>query len=365
MLGRLPVPLLPPEARRGLWQRLLLVCGVALLIAAVNWATPAAQGAMRRGIDVALVYAFAISLLTWAFIDLLRFVLRRPLRAAPPGYWPPPARAALLLALGIVCGYLLGTAIGDRYAGVSTWSMLRGNPNRFTGILLSSLAISFAFVAYFYQRGRTDALQRQAREAQLRLLRSQLEPHMLFNTLANLRVLIGLDPPRAQAMLDRLINFLRATLDASRSDSGTLAAEFELATDYLALMPVRMGPRLTVDLDLPAALHDAAVPPLLLQPLVENAIRHGLEPHTAGGHIEITARRDGAQLRLTVRDNGAGLGGASTLSAPGSGFGLQQVRQRLQALHGARAGLELQAAEGGGTRAEIHLPFEFESGGAA
>jgi hypothetical protein len=358
MPGRLPAPLVPPEARRGLWQRLLLVCGVALLIAAANWATQPAQGPMRRGIDVALVYAFAISLLTWAFIDLLRFVLRRPLRAAPPGYWPPPTRAALLLALGIAAGFLLGTAIGDHYAGVSTWSMLRGNPNRFTGILLSSLAVSLAFTAYFRQRGRTDALQRQAREAQLRLLQSQLEPHMLFNTLANLRVLIGLDPPRAQAMLDRLIAFLRGTLDASRSDSGTLAAEFERSADYLALMQVRMGPRLVVALDLPEALRNATVPPLLLQPLVENAIRHGLEPHIAGGRIEIAARRDGARLLLTVRDSGAGLGGASTASTPGSGFGLQQVRQRLQALHGTRAGLELHPAEGGGTRAEIRLPFD-------
>jgi len=354
MPGLLPAPLVPPGERRGLVWRLLIVCAVAVVTATVNWATKPAQAAPRSGIGEALVYSFAISLLTWLFIDIGRFVLRRPLRAEPPGWWPPPLRAAMLLALGIAAGYVLGTGLGDLYAGVSTWSLLRDNPNRFTGLLVSSLAISAAFVAYFFQRGRSEALARQAREAQLRLLQSQLEPHMLFNTLANLRVLIGIDPPRAQAMLDRLIGFLRATLDASRSDRGTLAAEFERSADYLALMQVRMGPRLSVALDLPDALRSAAVPPLLLQPLVENAIRHGLEPHLAGGRIELSARRDGAQLVLTVRDDGAGLGNASP---PGSGFGLQQVRERLRALHGARAGLELRAAEGGGTRAEIRLPW--------
>src|SRR5574337_1703199 len=101
-----------------------------------------------------------------------------------------------------------------------------------------------------------------------------------------------------------------------------------------------MGPRLEVALDLPEALRAAAVPPLLLQPLVENAVKHGLEPQPAGGRIEVGAQRDGGQLRLTVRDSGAGLGSVPT---PGSGFGLQQVRERLQALYGAGASLDLRA----------------------
>src|SRR5690606_22156517 len=127
-----------------------------------------------------------------------------------------------------------------------------------------------------------EEAQRQASEARLRLLESQLEPHMLFNTLANLRALIGSDPPRAVEMLDRLNAFLRATLAASRSAAGaqrhTLRDEFARLDDYLALMAVRMGPRLRVVLSLPEPLADCPVPALLLQPLVENAIRHGLEP---------------------------------------------------------------------------------------
>jgi LytS/YehU family sensor histidine kinase len=187
------------------------------------------------------------------------------------------------------------------------------------------------------------------------LLQSQLEPHMLFNTLANLRVLIGIDPPRAQAMLDRLIAFLRATLSASRSTLHPLATEFERIGDYLALMGVRMGPRLQTRLSLPDELGAVGVPPLLLQPLVENSIKHGLEPQVAGGRIEVDARRDGDMLVLSVLDSGVGLGSAAP--SGDSRFGLAQVRERLHTLYGSRASLELQDAAGGGTRARIRLPL--------
>ncbi len=158
-------------------------------------------------------------------------------------------------------------------------------------------------------RAAAATAQRQAAEHQLRLLQSQLEPHMLFNTLANLRVLIGIDPPRAQAMLDRLIAFLRATLAASRAGTHSLADEFARLDDYLALMAMRMGARLQPVLTLPPALAALPVPPLLLQPLVENSIRHGLEPKVEGGRIEVSAALEGGQLLLTVLDSGVGLAG--------------------------------------------------------
>jgi LytS/YehU family sensor histidine kinase len=180
---------------------------------------------------------------------------------------------------------------------------------------------------------------------------------MLFNTLANLRVLIGVDPPRAQAMLDRLIAFLRATLGASRAGMHTLAAEFDRLADYLALMAVRMGPRLEVRFDLPDELRDQPVPALLLQPLVENCVRHGLEPKVEGGRIEIVARLQAGALVLTVSDTGVGLDhGAAN---DGTGFGTTQVRQRLTALYGGRASFSLETAPGGvaGTLARIRLPL--------
>jgi LytS/YehU family sensor histidine kinase len=179
---------------------------------------------------------------------------------------------------------------------------------------------------------------------------------MLFNTLANLRVLIGIDPPRAQLMLDRLIGFLRATLNASRATMQPLSAEFARVADYAALMQIRMGERLQPQLDLPADLAALPVPPLLLQPLVENAIKHGLEPHVGGGRLVVSAARDGAQLVLRVRDTGAGL---QTTPADGTRFGLQQVRERIATLYGDAASLELGPAGDaeGGALAIVRLPM--------
>jgi sensor histidine kinase YesM len=216
------------------------------------------------------------------------------------------------------------------------------------------------------QRARLAASERDATLAKLTLLQSQLEPHMLFNTLANMRVLIVLDPPRAQAMLDRLIAYLRATLSASRSHAHALAAEFERVEDFLALMSVRMGGRLRTSFSLPIELRELPVPPLLLQPLVENAVRHGLEPSVEGGRIDVSAQREGQQLCLTVRDTGVGLKPAAaasrdTAAAPGHmAFGLSQVRERLHVLYGDRAALTLEAATDseGGVLARIKLPLD-------
>jgi sensor histidine kinase YesM len=211
-------------------------------------------------------------------------------------------------------------------------------------------------------------------DAKLKLLESQLEPHMLFNTLANLRVLIALDPERAQAMLDHLIAFLRATLAGSRHSAHSLADEFARLQDYLELMKIRMGERLQTRLALPADLAAYQVPSLLLQPLVENAIKHGLEPNVDGGLIDVTASRQGDVLVIEVRDTGAGLSdpalrarpalndGDATNPAAASHFGLVQVRERLANLYGKTAALTLETAvdhpDGdGGALATIRIPL--------
>ena len=163
---------------------------------------------------------------------------------------------------------------------------------------------------------------------------------MLFNTLANLRVLIGIDPPRAQAMLDHLIAFLRATLSASRAGAAPAAGRVRAPADYLALMAVRMGPRLQTRAGPARELASLPVPPLLLQPLVENSIKHGLEPKVEGGRIERQrARARATQLVLRVRDTGVGPG--RTRQPTARGFGLAQVRERLATLYGERGQLAL------------------------
>jgi LytS/YehU family sensor histidine kinase len=264
-----------------------------------------------------------------------------------------------LTVIGIVGGYLLGTLASDTWFGWASW----GPGNTRTHLRNSLLVTLLAGVAasyYFYSINKSSYLQRKmleaskhANEARLKLLETQLEPHMLFNTLSNLRVLIGTDPPAAQAMLDRMIAYLRATLAASRATTHPLQAEFDRLRDYLELMAVRMGPRLRYTLDLPPELASLPVPTLLLQPLVENSIKHGLEPKVEGGSIAVRASRDGKTLTLEVMDTGVGLVGATPEA---DGFGLAQVRERLATTFGDRSAVVLEAPIEGGARATITLP---------
>lgn len=312
------------------------------------------------------VYSLAITLGCWFFIDsgrlALAAVLHR-LKRIEHDEWPGWGWMLLVVLLGTAAGHSAGVALANSFTGIGAPAMTDVNPRQAMAILIVSLIPGVIATYLFYSRGRMSAIEahaaearRQAAETQLKLLESQLEPHMLFNTLANLRVLIGMDPPRAQFMLDRLIAFLRATLEGSRSASHSLASEFARINDYLELMKIRMGDRLQTELVLPPELAGEPVPPLLLQPLVENAIKHGLEPHVGGGRLEVSARREGDALLLCVRDTGAGLGAAPS---DGTRFGLQQVRERLDTLHGARAWLELRPADdaAGGTVAVVRLPL--------
>jgi signal transduction histidine kinase len=350
------MPLMLPPAMLAGARRSFLFRGamnqlVCLVISVVFWVMSYRN---RSFFDVAL-YSHAIGNLIWLFIDGGRELLSRLLHA-PSGRWPGLPAMAINVVLGTLGGYALGMSGVAALLGHDSPSLLPNGPSA-----LLSLITAVVVTYFFYTRERlhlemagAEAARRQALESQLGLLQSQLEPHMLFNTLANLRVLITLDPPRAQTMLDHLIGFLRVTLSASRVPRHALGAEFDRMRDYLALMAVRMGPRLQVQLDLPAELADLPVPPLLLQPLVENSIKHGLEPQVEGGRIEVSAQLAGDKLRLVVRDSGVGL--AASMGTRGSAFGLTQVRERLAALFGNAASLTLGDADGGGTLATIELP---------
>ncbi len=350
---------------RHVWVVGALCVGIALLLTAID----------GRGFGAKLVYSLAIggvctlvaaaSQLLMAYLsDRVRSVRGLPLQPERfAGGWHGMLPGLLLCMLA---GPPIGLWIGDLLTGHRSPSLLRldSTITRVTlalgvlGTVISAFAIS-TLERLAAAREQAQQAQRLAAENQLRLLQLQLEPHMLFNTLANLRVLIGIDPPQAQAMLDRLIAFLRATLSASRSSAQPLATEFAQLDDYLALMALRMGPRLQVRLDLPEALAGLQLPPLLLQPLVENAIKHGLEPRVDGGRIDVAALADGGVLRLTVRDTGVGLADNPAPAGAGSGFGLQQVRQRLATLYGGLAALTLEpAADGqGGVLATIRIPL--------
>ena len=352
--------------RQTLWRQGAVVgtlcLGIALLLTA--------QGG--EGFWINLAYSACVAASCTLIVDLTRLgAAARHGRRHPTGdraaadYVDGWRSAIPGSVMAIVLGPPLGLTLGDAMTGLQAAPLLDlESPSTRLTLVLSLLGTVFSVVVISSlerlssARTQAGAAQRQAAEHQLRLLQSQLEPHMLFNTLANLRVLIGLDAARAQDMLDHLIAYLRATLQASRQEAHPLSTEFERIADYLALMAVRMGPRLRTALDLPDDLRGLPVPPMMLQTLVENAIKHGLEPHVQGGLIQVRARLDGGELVLTVRDTGAGLAAASS-AEPGSHFGLQQVRERLATLHGRRASLQLQAATDaqGGTWATLRLPL--------
>jgi hypothetical protein len=220
---------------------------------------------------------------------------------------------------------------------------------------LISAFISVVLTWRYRARWKQEMLQARVTEAQLKLLQGQIEPHFLFNTLANVQSLIDFDPERAKLMLERFTDYLRASLTQLRGDTTTLANEFAMLDAYLALMQLRMGERLRVTLDLPAELRGVELPPLLAQPLVENAIHHGLEPTIAGGTVSVTARSVDGRLLIEVADDGQGLDGPRRRS--GNGLALGNIRARLQARYGSSASLELLPRDGGGTRALIQFPL--------
>jgi signal transduction histidine kinase len=206
------------------------------------------------------------------------------------------------------------------------------------------------------EKARAAAIEKQALQAQLRLLQAQIEPHMLFNTLANLKGLIEIDAQRAQHMLDQLIQYLRSTLLSSRAEKNTLGDEFALMDAYLGLMSVRMGSRLRYALQLPDDLRTLQVPPMLLQPLVENAIKHGLEPKIDGGRIDVQARREDDRLILSVSDTGLGLD-CEPADTNGTHVGLANVCERLRALYDERATCILSQNTPTGAIAQLTIPL--------
>ncbi|MGI4901801.1 MAG: sensor histidine kinase, partial [Janthinobacterium lividum] len=210
-------------------------------------------------------------------------------------------------------------------------------------------------------RRRAAELLQAETAARLALLQAQIEPHFLFNTLANVQSLIKRRPDAAEAMLDSLNRYLRASLGRTRQAVSSLQQEIELVQALLSIAVLRLGPRLDFEIEVPAGLHSVALPPLLLQPLVENALLHGIEPSIDGGTIRVVARAERTRLSLRVEDSGVGLtpphnvdGAASALH---HGVGLANVRARLTSLYGDAATLEVCANQQGGVTAELLLPL--------
>ena len=195
-------------------------------------------------------------------------------------------------------------------------------------------------------------LERRLVEAQMATLQAQIEPHFLFNTLALIGQLIETDPPQAAKVHMHLIDYLRATMPQLRSSGGgTLGRQVELSRAYLAIMQARMKDRLAVSFDVPDYLDQAPFPPMMLPTLIENAIKHGLEPKIEGGRIDVRAFLIDGKLQVDVRDNGVGFN-----MHAGDGVGLANIRERLHLLYGSDAELVIEAPVEGGALASIRVP---------
>lgn len=205
-------------------------------------------------------------------------------------------------------------------------------------------------------------LSRQLAEARLQALRMQLNPHFLFNTLNAIASLVHRNPRAADEMIGCLSDFLRLTLAAGSRSEITLREELEFARRYLDIERVRFGERLTVEESIASDTLEAEVPALVLQPLIENAVRHGIEPGMAGGVLRLSARRDGDMLELRVSDTGRGLPGGQPARL---GVGVSNTIARLRELHGERASLEWRSPPGGGTEVVIRLPCRAPAAAAA
>lgn len=231
-------------------------------------------------------------------------------------------------------------------------------------VLLSSMILGIAIpreraarnrVLYEQERARAASVEREAVLARLKLLEAQVEPHFLYNTLANVMSLVDTDPAVAKRMIDRLIAMLRTTASAATASEIPLATELAHVQAYLELMSLR-APRLRYGIDAPAECAQLAVAPLVLQPLVENAIRHGIEPLVEGGEVIVRARCDEDRLVLEVADDGAGIPATRPPPVAGSGLGLTNLRARLEAQYAGAASLAIEENAPRGTRVVIALP---------
>ena len=350
----LPVPakqLLAEYAR----EAVLVVIGNALIAAGLT-----AVG-MGKGLGENLVFSEAIGLSIMLLLHIGRFRLQRRNALTAP-------RLAVVMVVAIVAGAAIGRLIAGVLLGLDLSKTFAAKDIATTGwiALVATLLVTW----YGWSRARIaglsaevartawlqEAAEKTALRARLQALQAQIEPHFLFNTLATLDSLIVSNPPRARELLLSLNRFLRATLEASRSESETLADQFAVLDSMLAVHAMRLGPRLVYSLDLPADCANLAVPPMLLQPLVENALKHGIQVAVAGGQIDVKARRAGQHVELTVTDTGPGFG--ATPETQGTGVGLSNVRDRLVALHGERASLTLVENVPHGVAAKVLLPVD-------
>ena len=340
------------RARPGRWGWLANFLFCTLVGAVVG----VAGGGVHVGASLAVSYAIGFSIHICIHAGFVLLAPRVPL--------------PLVIPTMLIVGVVLGLALGGAVVTGRPLHFLRGDHSTLVlAMLFGTLGvIGFALLyGLWAARARLDRAERDAlargkalAEAELRVLQAQMEPHFLFNTLSNVISLIHTNPGRAARLLENLTALLRASLSRVRAGEATLGEEMDLVRAYLDLQALRMGGRMTCDVRVEPGIEGLRLPPLLVQPLVENAVLHGVEPAVDGGRVEVCAERaGGGAVRIRVVDDGAGFGPER---ADGAGECIANVRERLRALFGDRGRLTLEELPGGGVSAELYLPAAGSNG---
>ncbi|ELU0012495.1 sensor histidine kinase, partial [Vibrio parahaemolyticus] len=236
-------------------------------------------------------------------------------------------------------------------------------------VLLMGLLFSGMCYFYFHSREKEAIAQRELESikrenaeqeralllSQLKQMQSQIEPHFLFNTLANISALMSQDVDKAKQMLDQLTALLRATLKNSREEHTTVENEITLIDAYLGIQKIRLGERLSYTIEVQEGLGNTELPPMMLQPLVENAIIHGIEPKREGGEVQLLIKQEKQLLQIEVKDTGVGLSHVSNHS--GSGIGLSNLKQRVDALFAGKGQVSISESSEGGVSVRLSWPM--------
>lgn len=326
------------------------------LMGSSRW--PTAAGLWRwfaANMGIALTIGFTVHAMFW--------VLQRIIGAERIRAFSNPARGLFFGGVPLV-GVMVGWPLGAWLVNTRSWFPLE-RPSTVVASFLIALLLCVFFYFHFDAKSRQIEAERRAAEAQLRLLQGQMEPHFVFNTLATVLSLIDAgDTPRARRTLEAFIDYLRASLGKLRSGDSTLGEELAMAEAYLSLMQQRMGERLDFRIELEdETLRRTVLPPLLLQPLVENAIHHGLEPKVEGGRVHVSVRRHGRRVVIEVVDDGLGAAAqvARRAGTQGNGVALANLRERLASRYGNDARLTLDLGPDAGARATLQLPLDADA----
>lgn len=352
------------ESSSYTWLRLVLISLLVWTAVGVVFAVP------RFASAASWWFALRISLAEWWAWGLLAPLIIAVDRRLPIAMNHLGTRLAVHIAIGLPTTliYSYVGALLQVMLGVTSWSgALSPGPlhEALKGGFLWSLLVYLLVVGgwqavqysqrYLASQLRLERLERNFSEARLNVLRMQLDPHFLFNALNTISSLIANQPKLARGMIEQLGDLLRLSLDSGRRQQIRLGEELEFLGHYLAIQKTRFGDSLHVVIDVPASARDIMVPSLILQPLVENAVRHGLSPRPGGGTVWVRATMEGAALTLTIEDDGVGLDEGWANHRVGLGLGI--TRERIAMLHGAQsASLQIASREGGGTSVRISLP---------